>query len=204
VDGTGVGGVNPREGDVPRFIAVIAAVVGAVTPAAAHLPVVACSPGADGPTTVLVATNFIPKGTLGSVILKKRLYAPASIPCSQREEGAFGDPALLKGRIARHDIYPGQQLTRPSFSGVLPVSLTTPVRAGSYARLTVRVTPPTRCTIQVGSAAGSTPKTLGSKTGGRITWRWKVPSNTQSGRWPIVIRCGSSGTLRLTIRVLPR
>lgn len=53
------------------------------------------------------------------MILKTRLYAAAAIPCSQREEGALDDPALLKGSIATRDIYPGKQLTRsnvPVFS----------------------------------------------------------------------------------------
>jgi hypothetical protein len=161
----------------------------------------ACPPG---PALVLVATNLIHKGTLGSVILKTRLYAPATIPCSQREEGALDDPALLKGGIATRDIYPGKQLTRSNVSGVLRVSLTSPVRSGSYAQLTVRVTPFARCTIGVSYDAVSKEKGLGPKTGGRITWRWKVGSNTPAGRWPIVIRCGTSGSLKLTIRVLSR
>jgi hypothetical protein len=153
---------------------------------------------------VLVATNLIHKGTLGSVILKKRLYAVASIPCSRREQGAIDDPALLRGLITTHDIYPGNQLTHSDVSGVLRVALTTPVRAGSYAELTVRVTPPARCTIQVSYGAASQQKGLGPKTGGRITWRWKVGSNTRPGRWPIDIRCGTSGSLKLTIRIAAR
>src|SRR5712691_6460152 len=108
----------------------------------------ACSPG-QGPVLVLVAKNFIPKGTLGLVILKKGMYQVATISCSERRAGALNDPALLKGSIATHDIYPGSQLTRSDVSGVLMVSLTTPVRAGSYAQVAVRVTLRARCTIQV-------------------------------------------------------
>jgi hypothetical protein len=179
---------------------------GAPGPATPHAALVAgtsaCTPGAQGPALVLVATNLIHKGTLGSVILKKRLYAPTTMPCSQREEGALDDPALLNGSIATQNIYPGKQLTRSNVSGVLRISLTTPVRAGSYARLTVRVTPPARCTIQVKYDAVSKEKGLGAKTGGRITWRWKIGSNTRPGRWPIVVHCGTSGSLKLAIRVL--
>jgi hypothetical protein len=184
-------------------LALAALAAGATAPATPQPPFVAwtsaCSPTAQGPILVLVATNFIHKGTLGSVILSKRLYTPATIPCSQREEGALDNPALLKGGIAIQDIYPGKQLTRSNVSGVLRVSLTTPVRAGSYAQLTVKVTPPARCTIQVSNKKG-----LGPKTGGRITWRWKVGSSTRPGRWPIVVRCGTSGSLRVTLRVLSR
>lgn len=78
------------------------------------------------------------------------------------------------------------------------------MRAGSYAQLTVRVTPPARCAIRVSYGAVSNEKGLVPKTGGRITWHWKVGSNTPAGRWPIVIRCGTSGSLKLTIRVLSR
>src|SRR5204863_8378693 len=97
-----------------------------------------CPPGVHDPVVVLVATSLIHKGTLGSAILKKRMYAVASISCSRRMEGALGDPALLRGRVVTHDIYPGKQLTRRDFSGVLKVAFTTPVRAGTYAQLTVR------------------------------------------------------------------
>jgi hypothetical protein len=147
---------------------------GATASATPHTTLVArtsaCTPGAQGPVLVLVATNLIQKGAPGSVILEKRLYAPATIPCSQREEGALDDPALLKGSIAIHDIYPGKQLTRSNISGVLRVSITTLVRAGSYARLTVRVTPPARCTIKVIYDPASKEKGLGPKTGGRIAF----------------------------------
>jgi hypothetical protein len=184
-------------------VVLLALAAGASAPATPHSAVLAsrsaCTPGAQGPVLVLVANNLIHKGTLGSMILKKRLYTPAMIPCSQREEGALDDPALLNGSIATRDIYPGKQLTRSNVSGVLRVSLTTPVRAGSYAQLTVKVTPPARCTIQVSNKKG-----LGPKTGGRITWRWKVGSSTRPGRWPIVVRCGTSGSLRVTLRVLSR
>lgn len=88
---------------------------------------------------------------------------------------------------------------------VRKVSLTSPVRAGALATLVVKVSPRARCTIAVAyggvvsKAAG-----LGPKTGARITWRWRVGANTRPGRWPIVVRCGKSGTLRLLLTVSPR
>jgi hypothetical protein len=85
------------------------------------------------------------------------------------------------------------------------VSLTTPVVAGSYASLTVKVTPRARCTIQViYDTVVSEAKGLGPKTGGTITWRWRVGTSTHAGRWPIIVDCGKSGKLRTRIRVLPR
>jgi micrococcal nuclease len=85
------------------------------------------------------------------------------------------------------------------------ISLTTPVVAGSYASLTVNVTPRARCSIQViYDTVVSSAKGLGRKTGGRITWRWRVGTSTHPGRWPIIVDCGKSGKLRTRIRVLPR
>jgi len=84
------------------------------------------------------------------------------------------------------------------------VSLSDPVRVGDYASLTVEVSPRARCTIEViYDKVRSKAKGLGPKTGGRITWRWRVGGNTRPGRWPIVVRCGKSGTLTLHITVRP-
>ena len=83
--------------------------------------------------------------------------------------------------------------------------LTSPVRAGEDASLTVNVSPRARCTIEViYDALVSKAKGLGTKSGGKITWSWRVGTSTHPGRWPVIVRCGKSGTLKLRIRVLPR
>lgn len=90
-------------------------------------------------------------------------------------------------------------------AAVRKVSLTTPVRAGEDAALTVTVSPRARCTIEViYDTVVSKAKGLGPRTGGKITWRWRVGTSTHPGSWPIIVRCGKSGTLRTKIRVLPR
>jgi hypothetical protein len=163
----------------------------------------ACPPGTEqSAVPVLIATKFMRTGTLGSVILKRRMYERTLIRCSQRLDGAFVDPKALNGHIVIRDIWPAQQLAPPFLSGVLKTSLTSPVRVGSYAQLTVKVTPRARCTIHVDYATGE--KSLGAKTGGRITWRWRIVSNVPPGRWPIVVQCGASGNRRFTIRVIPK
>jgi hypothetical protein len=88
-------------------------------------------------------------------------------------------------------------------AGVRKVSyLTSVVSPNEYASLTVNVSPRARCTIAVVYASGvSKARGLGAKTGGRITWRWKVGSSTTAGRWPVRINCGKSGKLNLTLRV---
>jgi len=96
-------------------------------------------------------------------------------------------------------------IAAPASATVRKVSLTSPVVAGNDASLTVAVAPRAQCTIAVVYQTGvSKAKGLGAKRGGRITWRWQVGSNTTPGRWPIIVRCGKSGALRLKIRVLPR
>jgi hypothetical protein len=85
------------------------------------------------------------------------------------------------------------------------VSLTSPVKAGSDATVTARVLPRgVRCSITVtyksgpSHASGLSPRRP-SRTG-RVTWTWEVGPSTTSGRWPIVVSCGSAGTLHTASR----
>jgi hypothetical protein len=79
------------------------------------------------------------------------------------------------------------------------VSFTSVVSRNDYATLKVNVRPRARCTIKVGypSAPG-----LRAKTGGLITWRWKVDSNTKLGRWPLIVNCISGPNSLFTLRVV--
>ena len=84
------------------------------------------------------------------------------------------------------------------------VSVTSPVSAGSYATLTAAVSPARTCSITVyymsgpSSAQGLYPK---RPVRGRVSWTWKVGTRTTPGRWSIVVRCGSAGTLRTSFVV---
>jgi hypothetical protein len=83
------------------------------------------------------------------------------------------------------------------------VSLTSPVRRGANAALTVGVSHTTTCSITVTYKSGrSHASGLYSKrsSGGRVSWQWKVASRTTPGRWPIVVGCGI-GTLRTSFVV---
>lgn len=83
-------------------------------------------------------------------------------------------------------------------------SVTSPVRRGANAALAVVVSPPRTCTIAVfyksgpSQTAGLYPKRAVS---GWIGWTWKVGSRTTPGRWPIVVSCGSAGSLRTSFVV---
>jgi hypothetical protein len=76
------------------------------------------------------------------------------------------------------------------------VSVTSPIRHGSYATLTVTVSPARACSITVFYKSGpSHAAGLYLKSGSRISWTWKVGTRTTPGRWPIRVHCGSAGTL---------
>src|SRR5574341_444627 len=87
-------------------------------------------------------------------------------------------------------------LRAPARAADLPVSLvsiTSPAAPFTEATLTIRTTPGANCSITVSyksgpsRAKGLIPKiTDGS---GRITWTWRVGSNTTPGRWPISVTC---------------
>lgn len=70
----------------------------------------------EAPATVLVAKGLIEKGTPGDTIGLKKLFQPADVREADLKEGAVTDPALLRGRIAVDNIYPGQQLTAADFA----------------------------------------------------------------------------------------
>lgn len=75
-------------------------------------PAAVCPPGGK-PT--LIAKTLLPKGVLGSVIVRRHLYAIVKLRCRQREIGAFTRPESLIGLVVRNDMFPGQQLTRRDF-----------------------------------------------------------------------------------------
>jgi Flp pilus assembly protein CpaB len=64
----------------------------------------------------LVADRLIPKGTAGSVVASDGLFRPTSVQQETLESGALASAALLQGKVATRDIYPGEQLTAADFT----------------------------------------------------------------------------------------
>ena len=84
------------------------------------------------------------------------------------------------------------------------VFLTSRVRAGSNATLTVAVATGTSCAIVVSYKSGpSSAAGLYAQRAraGRISWTLKVGTRTTSGRWPIDIVCGAAGSLHTSFVV---
>jgi pilus assembly protein CpaB len=79
----------------------------------------------SAPVPVLVANHLIPQGTAGDVLGTSGGFEATEVPKGDVKEGALSDPAVLRGRVAVTDIYPGQQLTLADFT------LTTAATLGS-------------------------------------------------------------------------
>jgi micrococcal nuclease len=77
------------------------------------------------------------------------------------------------------------------------VSLSSPVVPFDDATIRIQTSPGAECAITVlyksgpSKAKGLFPQTADGR--GRITWRWRVGSNTTPGRWPIVVKCAKEG-----------
>jgi hypothetical protein len=65
--------------------------------------------------TVLVATEPIPKGTPGSIVVANGMYRATVSRPQERQVGAISDPSYLRGRASFADIHLGQQLTEANF-----------------------------------------------------------------------------------------
>src|SRR6266851_5325478 len=91
---------------------------------------------------------------------------------------------------------------------ITPISLTSPAAPFTDAILTVSTAPGANCSIVVyyksgpSRAKGLVPKVASSS--GRVSWTWRVGSNTTPGRWPIVVTCEKGidrGELRTSFEV---
>jgi hypothetical protein len=83
------------------------------------------------------------------------------------------------------------------------ISLKSPVEVGATAAVTVSVTPRARCVIEPAPGSFVRGPGLRPRSGGRITWRWKVHPKASLGRSRVVVRCGASGTLRASFVITP-
>lgn len=91
---------------------------------------------------------------------------------------------------------------------VTVVSLTSPAAPFSDATLEVKTGAGADCTITVlyksgpSRARGLVPRQADGA--GRVSWTWRVGSNTTPGQWPIEVTCRrgmDSGTLRTSFEV---
>ena len=73
------------------------------------------------------------------------------------------------------------------------VALTSPVRRGHDARLTVRTAPDTQCLLLVQYRVGGAPANVAipkrADGKGLISWTWRVDPKATPGSWPIIVHC---------------
>jgi Flp pilus assembly protein CpaB len=79
----------------------------------------------DAAVTVLVAKSLIQAGAPGNLVASNRQFQVTTIPKSELRDGAITDPATLRGLVATHDIYPGQQFSEADFAVTAPDALQT-------------------------------------------------------------------------------
>jgi Flp pilus assembly protein CpaB len=89
--------------------------------------------GANAAVSVLVAKNLIQKGAPGNIVATNDGFQVRSMSKDQIGVGAITDPGTLRGLVAAHDIYPGQQLTTADFVAVAPYALQTQLTGVSRA-----------------------------------------------------------------------
>ena len=97
-------------------------------------------------------------------------------------------------------------LAAPVSASVRLVSVTSPAYPGSDATLVARVSSSSVvCSVTVyyksGPSHAKGVQLRRRPVRGRVSWTWRVGTRTTPGRWPIVVRCGSAGTLRASFRV---
>lgn len=87
--------------------------------------------------------------------------------------------------------------------GVSVTVLTSPIKAGSNASITVKTKPLAACSITVeydkkpSTDTGLVPKSADDY--GVVTWAWTVESGRPAGKWPVDVTCardGKSGYVR--------
>ncbi len=77
----------------------------------------------SAPVPVLVAKRLIPQGTAGDVLGTAGGFEATEVAKNTVKDAAITDPAVLKGRVAVADIYPGQQLTLTDFTATATATL---------------------------------------------------------------------------------
>jgi Flp pilus assembly protein CpaB len=66
--------------------------------------------------SALVANQLIPRGTSGSVVVSEGLSKATTVQQDNLQAGALASAAGLAGKVATHDIYPGEQITAADFA----------------------------------------------------------------------------------------
>jgi len=117
-----------------------------------------------------------------------------AVALSARAPGGLARAALCLalGLAAATPVLP-TALATPRQLPLMLVALTSPVRRGHDARLTVRTAPDTQCLLLVQYRVGGTPANVAipkrADGKGLVSWTWRVDPKTTPGSWPIIVHC---------------
>ena len=85
---------------------------------------------------------------------------------------------------------------QPGLARDLPltlVALTSPVRPGGNASVTVQTDPRTQCMLLVHYKARGAEANLAlpkrADKAGRVSWTWRVDPQAAPGTWPVIVHC---------------
>jgi hypothetical protein len=120
-------------------------------------------------------------------------------------EAPFASTFVADARVNNARSWPGYgDVSWQPISTARLIRVTSPVHRGDFATLVARVVPSRRCSISVyydkgkSTVYGLSPKRAINR---RVSWTWKVPIQTTTGRWPIRVACGGSGSFRTSFVV---
>ncbi len=121
------------------------------------------------------------------------------------EQPRIGGPLRLKSILVLSLAVVALAIPAAASAKVRLLHVTSPASPGSYATLTVSVSPARTCSITVFYKSGtSVARGLYRKrtsAAGRVSWTWMVGTRTTGGRWPIAVDCGSAGRLQTSFVV---
>jgi hypothetical protein len=127
---------------------------------------------------------------------------PRAFARSIHEYERAEESAVKRGLVRRLALVTVLAVPASAAAKVRLISVTSPVRHGTNATLSVSLTQPGTCSITVYNQTGASgAQGLYPKRGSQISWTWKVDPGTKTGWWPIVLSCGSAGTLQASFVV---
>jgi len=105
------------------------------------------------------------------------------------------------GYVQRPEITPDRIYTRIGYESqqieseeLRLIEISSPVRPGDYARLTVQGTPGVSynaaATYMLGNVMATASQSRTAGADGRVTWEWMVDNNTSPGRYAITVSGG--------------
>lgn len=168
------------------------------------------------PKAKLTFTSFVPKPViylLATVLVLGGFLVGGGVAYTWYvgKNAPPAEPELKPEDFVKAKSNPLPVPTKPSPAAVVGVSvqsLTTPVKPGANAAITVKTNPEAKCSISVKyKDVPSTDSGLSQKVAdeyGLVSWSWGVEESAPEGKWPVDVTCANaknSGMVRGDLEV---